>query len=1116
MPSRDLTQRRRAVAVIGAGGIGVALLIAIAIHVSDLRSSTYAAARRRFVAGAAGAAHMVDTWMAERNDDARSLAKAVGIPASDSAAISPHMASRLLRVQMETLRRRGNYTGIWVVDTAGKVIESVGGRPISTGESDAAARAIATRTVALAAPAARDSTVTVGIAEPIFTSGGLNVEAAAVLRADLNHGFASVTPAVRPDFAPVIVVPNNGYTLGISLCPAPATTICLTPVVDTLARLALAAPDTFGFIAPRRGSGLLVATHKIAMLPWSVYFAGDERAQFAPMRERLRFEAFVFVAILLVAALGLYAYDRAAHLRRATERAQTEARFAAIVNTAMDAIIIVNERYEIAELNRAAELMFGYTASEAVGQSVLELLPEAEIDQFHRTFEHALQRSPEGPVLRSERYSAGRRRDGSTFPMDLSVSRTQVDDRPHLTIVVRDVTEWKRAEETSEWQRGVLEAIATGVELRDVLVSIARFPELQCPGIHCAVHLVDDDGLTLRTACAPSIKSEFVEAMDEIVIGPRAATCGTAAYRRESIITTDIASDLLWNDYRALAMEQGYRAAWASPIVSPQGRLLGSLALYARDNRGPTHNERLVAASATQLAGIAVDRANAAESLRQSEASFRSFVENSPIGIYRATGSGRLLAVNASLVALLGYESPLELLQIDMERLFVSVGDRERLLGDLETQGELRSAEMEWMRKDGTTLTVRVSARAYRDDRGLMWFSEGFVENITPLRAAEQALRQSEKLAALGQLVSGVAHELNNPLAAILHFAEELLDDERTAEDLEGLSVIRDQARRSRSIVRDLLSFVRFREASRERVRLTDALTTSVRALHPVVAEIGARLVADLPPSEVVGNTDRAGLQQIVTNLVINAAQASGKGGVVGLRAWVAANELIVVVEDSGPGIPPAVKDRIFEPFFTTKPVGEGTGLGLSVTLGIVQQMGGRITVENRAAHEGGGARFIVILPVERAGLIELADNSRSMTPPHGETKLVRGPRVLIIDDEPSIRAALKRFFSRRGWQVEEAADGANGLSALLAAKDAFSVVISDLKMPGCSGVELHDHVAGVAPELLERVIFSTGDVASKDAAEFVRRTRCTVLQKPFELRALESLVNRMRQKVSA
>jgi DNA-binding NtrC family response regulator len=121
-------------------------------------------------------------------------------------------------------------------------------------------------------------------------------------------------------------------------------------------------------------------------------------------------------------------------------------------------------------------------------------------------------------------------------------------------------------------------------------------------------------------------------------------------------------------------------------------------------------------------------------------------------------------------------------------------------------------------------------------------------------------------------------------------------------------------------------------------------------------------------------------------------------------------------------------------------------------------------------------------------------------------------PRVLIIDDEASIRAALRRFFSRRGWRVDEAADGAKGLATLLAARNEFAIVISDLKMPGFSGVELHDHVAAVAPDLLDRIIFSTGDVASKDAADFVQRTKCTVLQKPFELRALESLISQMRE----
>ncbi len=678
------------------------------------------------------------------------------------------------------------------------------------------------------------------------------------------------------------------------------------------------------------------------------------------------------------------------------------------------------------------------------------------------------------------------------------------------------VTDRKRTEDGSEWQRRVLEAIATGVELRDVLESIVQFQEAQCPGVECAIHLLDDSGVTLLAACAPSMAMSFVEAMDEIVVGPNAGTCGAAVYRREFVLSSDILSDPLWNDHRALALEQGYAACWATPIRSPHGSILGALAVYLREPRGPTESERRITATATQLTGIAVDSANAAESLRQSEASFRSFVENSPIGIYRASGAGRLLAVNASLVALLGYSSASELLHVDMSRtVFASARDWDRLFGDVERETEARSAEMDWRRKDGTTVTVRVSARAYRDERGLLAYSEGFVENITPLRVAEQAVRQSEKLAALGQLVSGVAHELNNPLAAILHFAEDLLEDERSAQDLEALSVIRDQARRSRTIVRDLLSFVRFRHPSRERVDVRNVLATSIRALEPMVENIGASLIAELPDDEPFGNTDPAGLQQILTNLVMNGAQAAGFDGIVRVRAEIDGGDLLLVVEDDGPGIAPSNLSRVFEPFFTTKAVGEGTGLGLSVTLGIVQQLDGRISAENRPPDEGTGARFTVRLPIDRTANSE-SDITRGRAvaerPVASPLEGFTNARVLIIDDEGSIRAALRRFFQRRGWAVDEASDGTEGLATLLEGKTEFTVVISDLRMPGCSGVELHDHVAAVAPELLDRIIFSTGDVASKDAAEFMQRTKCTVLQKPFELRALEALISRSRQ----
>jgi PAS domain S-box-containing protein len=1121
VPHKDETRRRRAVAVAGTVAAAALLAVLVGWHMSTLRSATFSAARRQMTSSAARAARMLDFWVTEREGDATTLADLASIHGTDSTAISPAIAGRILHLQMESLARREYYGGIWMVGEGGRVAGAIGGHPLNASEIAAVTRALDSGVVVIGQPEARDSIVSVGIVKPIMVAdraGRSRAAGAVVLRATLNTIMpASGTTRLPATMDVGIVVPVGDSAIGLRVCGPRGGTLCAYSATDSLARVAVTGDSSFGTYR-ESGELMLSAAHRATKVPWGIYVAASERAIFAPMRDRLRFEALLFVCILLIAGLAIYTYDRSVHLRRLTERAQTEARFSAIVNTAMDAIIIVDERYDISVVNSAAEFMFGYSAAEAIGRSVLELMPQASTDELRRTIEQTLRAGEQPRVFSAERYAAGKRRDGSTFPIDLSISRTQIDGLPHLTIVIRDVTDWKRAEESSEWQRRVLESIATGMELRDVLTTIAHFHETQCAGVECAFHLIDDDGLTLRSASAPSMRPEFIDGMDEVVVGPHASTCGTAVYRREQVITADISADRLWNDYRALALEQGYRSCWSMPIRSPQGRVLGALTMYRRQVHTPSPSELRVSGMATQLAGIAVDRAHAAESLRQSEASFRSFVENSPIGIYRATGTGRLLAVNASLVQLLGYDSSLELLQVDMgQQLFVSIVDRDRLLRQLEAHGELRSAEMEWRRKDSTTLTVRISARAYRDERGSVWFTEGFVENVTPLRAAELALRQSEKLAALGQLVSGVAHELNNPLAAILHFAEDLLDDERTSADLEALSVIRDQARRSRSIVRDLLSFVRFRDASREHVQLTDALAASVKALQPSVEDTGAKLATELPSGDVFGNTDRAGLQQIVTNLVMNGAQASGRGGTVRLVAAVSEKELTLVVEDTGPGIPPGVMDRIFEPFFTTKPLGEGTGLGLSVTLGIVQQLGGKIFVENRSSEGAGtGARFTVTLPIDGTVVSEIGVRvPRSIIMPSAAQMAVdpaNPPRALIIDDEPSIRSALRRFFTRRGWQVDEAEDGAEGLSAILAAKFDYAAVISDLKMPGCSGVELHDHVAAVAPELLDRIIFSTGDVASKEAAEFVQRTRCTVLQKPFELRALEAIVSRMRQ----
>ena len=238
---------------------------------------------------------MVDTWMAERDDDARSLAEAAGIPASDSAAISPAMAARLLRVQMEALRRRGNYTAIWIVDTDRPSRRIRRRPPAQRRREPTRPRAPSRREPSRSAFPPR-ATARSPSASRIRSSrrrhhGTARRSGRGLPRRPQSRLRAGRRPRCVPAFAPVIVVPANGRALGISLCPAPAIDDLPRPRWSTRSRGSRCRADTFSSITPRGASRLLVATHRIASIPWTVYYAGDERAQFAPMRERLRFES---------------------------------------------------------------------------------------------------------------------------------------------------------------------------------------------------------------------------------------------------------------------------------------------------------------------------------------------------------------------------------------------------------------------------------------------------------------------------------------------------------------------------------------------------------------------------------------------------------------------------------------------------------------------------------------------------------------------------------------------------------------------------------------------------------------------------------------------------------
>jgi CheY-like chemotaxis protein len=308
--------------------------------------------------------------------------------------------------------------------------------------------------------------------------------------------------------------------------------------------------------------------------------------------------------------------------------------------------------------------------------------------------------------------------------------------------------------------------------------------------------------------------------------------------------------------------------------------------------------------------------------------------------------------------------------------------------------------------------------------------------------------------------------------------------------------------------VRDLLSFARGEERRPELAEAPVVLARARAATEAMLREHRTRLDVIVQPDMATLFTDSSGLERVLANLMVNAIYASGDDGHVRVEASQANGGWQFVVEDSGPGIPPEVLPRIFEPFFTTKPEGQGTGLGLAVSLGIVQRQGGTLRVE--AGGDGMGARFVVKLPPIRAA------SAVRMVSPAEPSPLEAGakarPRVLVVDDERSIRLALGRYLRRNGWEVDEAEDGGTALSLLQKAPvDGYDLVITDVRMPVVSGFEVHDWLAEHRPDLFARLVIATGDVASQSVRAFLNRTPRPVLEKPFELSALSDLVQKVR-----
>lgn len=499
-------------------------------------------------------------------------------------------------------------------------------------------------------------------------------------------------------------------------------------------------------------------------------------------------------------------------------------------------------------------------------------------------------------------------------------------------------------------------------------------------------------------------------------------------------------------------------------------------------------------------------------------------------GVYVGTlgaASTTTLSANPHLKMIFGYplETAESLVQpFDLSR-FVDPQARTLFIERLDREGQVADHLLRLRRVDGGPIWVEVTASATYGSRGgssdppaaASLHIEALVRDVSERKKLDDQSRdgryqllQAEKMAALGQTISGVAHELNNPLATILSWAERLAERSVDDKTRQGLEVILAESERAARIVRNLLTFARKRQTTRAMVDLNQVVreTLALRAYEQKVSNVQVveALSSGLPEVFADGHQ----LKQVLLNLVINAEQAcigaNGRGTIVVRTSHDAERgSAVLEVNDDGPGIAEDKHGRVFDPFFTTKEVGQGTGLGLTVAYAIVQEHSGRIWLESkpasgpkgpaeaRSAKEG--TSFFVELPVSGQHLN--APAARAAQQPIS-LEAFKGLRVLVVEDEPALAVAVSEALEDAGFSVDRAGDGEEGLTRLTEAS--YDLIVCDLKMPRIDGMQFYRAMAVATPALARRVIFVTGDVAGTDAERFLEETACRWLSKPFRL----------------
>jgi len=493
--------------------------------------------------------------------------------------------------------------------------------------------------------------------------------------------------------------------------------------------------------------------------------------------------------------------------------------------------------------------------------------------------------------------------------------------------------------------------------------------------------------------------------------------------------------------------------------------------------------------------------------LKAEERALKYFNGNpKPVAIIELA-EGRYTDVNASFVHFTGYSredvighksTDFHWMQSDTRAMLQEIVRDNRGVYDVEIEFRTKSGEMRSALFAADTITI-----------GDQLYLLCSMNDITEHKRAEdekgeleQKAQLASRLASIGEMASGIAHEINNPLTGVIGYAQ-LLSKKELPEDIrEGLGIINDGAQRVAGIIKRLLTFARQYKLERTLVNINNIIETTLNLrsyqLKTNNIEVTTRLAPDLPTTIA----DAGQLQQVLLNLIVNAEtemkSAHGKGKLT-ITTEKSDNSIKIYFKDDGPGIKPEIADRMFDPFFTTREVGQGTGLGLSLCYGIVAEHKGKIYAESQP---GKGATFVIELPI----VTEVAP-PKPANPVVRKSKKAVKARILVVDDEKVIRDIVKLVLTGEGYEVDTVDNADDALKKIESQK--YSLILVDIKMPDMSGIELYERIQKIDKSLARRVVFITGDIIGADTEKFLSETKVAHLDKPFDTEQLSREVQR-------